>query len=53
MIGDSPAADIAGAERLGLQSVWVSAGRPWTEPSYTPTLIAANAADAIAKALPN
>ncbi len=50
MIGDSPAADIAGADRLGLRSVWISAGQPWTEPAYQPTLIAAHAAEAIAKA---
>ena len=53
MIGDSPAADIAGASRLGLRSVWISAGQPWTETSYAPTLIAANAAEAIAKTLQN
>jgi hypothetical protein len=34
-----------------LRSVWISAGQTWTEPAYKPTLIAANAAQAIAKAL--
>ncbi|WP_326771477.1 HAD family hydrolase [Streptomyces sp. NBC_01445] len=37
VIGDSPHADIAGAEALGLRSVWVTDGRPWSQDSYQPT----------------
>ncbi|MYW00993.1 HAD family hydrolase [Streptomyces sp. SID3343] len=37
MIGDSGPADIAGANGLSIRSVWVSAGRPWTEAAYRPT----------------
>jgi putative hydrolase of the HAD superfamily len=47
MIGDSPHADIAGANTLGLRSVWVSAGRPWTQGSYRPTHVAEDLASAI------
>lgn len=47
VIGDSPQADIAGANGLGLLSVWVSGGQPWTERSYRPTHIADHAASAI------
>lgn len=47
VIGDSPHADIAGACALGLRSVWVSDGRPWTEDSYRPTHTAHDVAAAI------
>lgn len=47
MIGDSPHADIAGANALGLRSVWVSGGRPWTQDSYRPTHVAEDVASAI------
>ncbi|WP_371525215.1 HAD family hydrolase [Streptomyces sp. NBC_01283] len=47
VIGDSPRADIAGANALGLRSVWVSDGRPWTQESYEPTRIADDAASAL------
>ncbi|GIF37873.1 putative hydrolase of the HAD superfamily [Actinoplanes xinjiangensis] len=47
MIGDSPHADIAGASALGLTSVWVSAGRPWTETGYHPTHTAADVVTAL------
>lgn len=47
MIGDSPHADIAGANALGLRSVWVSNDHPWTEDSYHPTHIAEDAATAV------
>ncbi|MZD08211.1 HAD-IA family hydrolase [Streptomyces sp. SID5785] len=48
VIGDSPHADIGGADALGLRSVWVSADRPWTEAAYRPTHIAANVDSALA-----
>jgi putative hydrolase of the HAD superfamily len=47
VIGDSPHADIAGANALGLRSVWVSAGQPWTHDSYQPTHMADDVASAI------
>ncbi|WP_371581794.1 HAD family hydrolase [Streptomyces sp. NBC_01314] len=42
VVGDSPPADIAGADALGLRSVWVANGRAWHEASYRPTHIAAD-----------
>ncbi|KUL22806.1 hydrolase [Streptomyces regalis] len=47
VIGDSPHADIAGAHALGLRSVWVTDGRPWTQGSYEPTHTAHDVASAI------
>ncbi|MDX3230750.1 HAD family hydrolase [Streptomyces sp. ME19-01-6] len=47
VIGDSPHADIAGAIALGLQSVWVSSGRSWTQGSFRPTHVAKDVATAI------
>ncbi|OAH13026.1 HAD family hydrolase [Streptomyces jeddahensis] len=47
VIGDSPHADIAGANALGLRSVWVSDGRSWTQPRYRPTLVADDVGSAI------
>ncbi|CAL9348064.1 Phosphoglycolate phosphatase [Streptomyces sp. enrichment culture] len=47
VVGDSPHADIAGANALGLQSVWVSNGRPWTRGSFRPTHVAGDVAAAI------
>lgn len=47
MIGDSASADVGGAHRLGLSSVWISLGRAWTEESYRPTRIEDDVAVAI------
>ncbi|WP_240434761.1 HAD family hydrolase [Streptomyces sp. YIM 130001] len=48
VVGDSPHADIAGAQSLGLGSVWVSNGKPWTgAASCRPTHVAADVATAI------
>ncbi|MFF8957679.1 HAD family hydrolase [Streptomyces sp. NPDC014894] len=47
VIGDSAHADIAGAHRLGVRSVWVADGRPWPAADYRPTRIAADTASAI------
>ena len=47
VIGDSPHADIAGANALGLRSVWVSNGQPWAHDSYQPTHVAQDVATAI------
>ncbi|MFD3475907.1 HAD family hydrolase [Streptomyces sp. NPDC058695] len=53
VIGDSPHADIAGAEALGLRSVWVTDGRPWSQDSYQPTHVAKDVAFAISHAMRN
>ncbi|MFC8145415.1 HAD family hydrolase [Streptomyces paradoxus] len=47
VIGDSPHADIGGADALGLQSVWVSNRQTWAKDTYRPTHIAAHASSAI------
>ncbi|GHA51110.1 hypothetical protein GCM10010372_58840 [Streptomyces tauricus] len=48
LIGDSPHADIGGASALdGVRSVWVSAGRPWTDTTCRPTHITADTASAL------
>jgi putative hydrolase of the HAD superfamily len=51
VIGDSPHADIAGAEALGLRSVWVTDDRPWSQNSYQPTHVAKDVASAIGHAM--
>ncbi|MFG2487955.1 HAD family hydrolase [Streptomyces virginiae] len=47
IIGDSAHADIAGADALGLRSIWVSNGRTWDQDSYRPTRIAEDFVTAI------
>ncbi|WP_284435612.1 HAD family hydrolase [Streptomyces sp. TUS-ST3] len=47
VIGDSPHADIAGANALGLRSIWVSNGQPWAQDSNQPTHVAEDVATAI------
>ncbi|MFJ1808372.1 MULTISPECIES: HAD family hydrolase [unclassified Streptomyces] len=47
VIGDSAHADIAGANALGLRSVWVSNGQPWLQGSYQPTHVTEDVATAI------
>ncbi|GIE88235.1 hypothetical protein Are01nite_47150 [Actinoplanes regularis] len=47
VIGDSAEADIAGAVALGLNSVWVSNGRTWSQDAYEPTEITGDVATAI------
>lgn len=47
VVGDSAHADIRGATGVDARSVWVSNGRPWTEPAFRPTHIAVDAASAI------
>ena len=51
VIGDAAHADIAGAHRLGLHSVWVSNGRSWTEDAFRPTRVATDVATAIGHAI--
>lgn len=50
MIGDRDDADILGAHRLGLQSVWLHLGRAWSQMEYAPTRIADSVAEAIGQA---
>ncbi|WUF75568.1 HAD family hydrolase [Streptomyces nojiriensis] len=47
VVGDSPHADIAGANALGLRSVWVSNGQLWVQESYRPTHVVEDVATAI------
>ncbi|MFJ9696289.1 HAD family hydrolase [Kitasatospora sp. NPDC101183] len=47
VVGDSPRADIGGADALGLRSVWVSNGRTWAESAYRPTRVAEDVAAAV------
>jgi putative hydrolase of the HAD superfamily len=42
MIGDSAAADIAGAHRSGLPSIWLDRGRRWPAEAPRPTMVAAS-----------
>lgn len=51
MIGDSPAADIGGACGIGIASVWLSAGRRWTEAAFRPTRVACDIASAIGEVM--
>jgi len=48
VIGDSPEADIAGAEAIGAPSVWLHRGRPWQNSHFTPTHTADNVIAALA-----
>jgi putative hydrolase of the HAD superfamily len=48
MVGDSARNDIGGAVAAGCRSVWVSGGRPWTEPEYRPTAVAPDTPAALA-----
>ncbi len=47
MIGDRDDADILGAHRLGVPSVWLHLGRDWAPADYRPTHIADSVVDAI------
>jgi HAD superfamily hydrolase (TIGR01549 family) len=47
MVGDSPSADIAGAARCGLHTIWMSRGRAWTSGS-PPDLVVTSIPEAAA-----
>ena len=47
MIGDSASADIGGANRVSIDSIWLHRGRRWTEDQYQPTFIADDCVEAI------
>lgn len=53
MVGDSPEADIGGANTLGVRSVWLHRGRRWTESRYVPTITADSPIAALAAVLDN
>jgi putative hydrolase of the HAD superfamily len=47
MIGDSPYHDIAGGKNAGLQTVWLSRGRTWTETEFGPDFVTSDVTGAI------
>lgn len=47
MVGDTAAADIAGAQAAGIRSIWLSRGREWPDDQEPPTAIAATSAQAV------
>lgn len=51
MVGDSPESDIAGANAVGMPSVWLHRGRRWTEPRFSPTITADSPIAALAAVL--
>lgn len=51
MVGDSPEADIAGANAVGMPSVWLHRGRRWTEARFKPTITADSPIAALAAVL--
>jgi putative hydrolase of the HAD superfamily len=53
VIGDSPEADIGGAETVGLPSVWLHRGRRWAESRFSPTRTADGVIPALATILGN
>src|SRR5205814_4872756 len=48
VIGDSPEADIGGADAAGLHSAWLHRGRDWIERRFAPTVAADGVIAAIA-----
>jgi putative hydrolase of the HAD superfamily len=51
MIGDSAEADIGGAHRVGISSIWLHRHRAWSAAGYAPTRIAGTCAQAITSLL--
>ncbi|WP_129665981.1 HAD family hydrolase [Phytoactinopolyspora endophytica] len=39
MIGDSAHADIGGAHRVGIESIWLHRGRTWEEDEFAPSIV--------------
>ena len=51
MVGDSASADIIGAIDVGLQAIWMSRGRSWTETECEPACTVETIDDAVARIL--
>ncbi len=51
LIGDSPEVDIGGANALGIPSVWISRGRPWSDERFAPTMQCDGVIEAVARVL--
>jgi len=47
MVGDAPHADVAGGKATGLQTMWLSRGRTWSETDFAPDLVAPDVNEAI------
>lgn len=47
MVGDSATADIGGANKVLIDSVWLHRGRCWAEDHYQPTIVANDCVEAI------
>ena len=48
MVGDDPAADMAGATAAGLRTFWISHGRSWPSSDFRPERTAASPSEALA-----
>ncbi|NJC83348.1 HAD family hydrolase [Planosporangium mesophilum] len=48
LIGDVPEADIAGADAIGVPSIWLHRGRDWPESRFAPTRTVDTAIEALA-----
>lgn len=48
MVGDSPAADVAGGRAAGLRTAWLHRGRTWDRAGFAPDVVVADIADAVA-----
>jgi FMN phosphatase YigB (HAD superfamily) len=51
MTGDNPATDVAGAQAVGLHTIWIAAGRSWTRAEPPPEYAVDDASAAIAHLL--
>jgi putative hydrolase of the HAD superfamily len=51
LIGDSPEVDIAGADALGIPSVWLQRGRRWPQRRYAPTRTCDGFIEAVAQVM--
>jgi putative hydrolase of the HAD superfamily len=53
MVGDSPSADIVGAMKCGLRTIWMSRGREWALTGFTPDAVVTSIPNAAAYLLSN
>ncbi|GIJ47462.1 hypothetical protein Val02_43480 [Virgisporangium aliadipatigenens] len=51
LIGDSPEADIGGADAIGVPSVWLRRGRTWYDNRFVPTRVCDGVIEAVAEVL--